>query len=167
MVVSDPNLHPLFTDHYPLSTDHYMSDRQEFIDFILDHYENPRHHGSMENPDVVMRGGNPGCGDIVTMYLRLDGAPGAERIRDVSFEGQGCTISQAAASIVTDKVLGRTLSEVAEMNHEIVVDEMGREVVANRLRCATLALNTLKAAEKKYRAGQAAKSAAEAEVENF
>ncbi len=141
-----------------------MLERQEFIDFILDHYENPRHHGAMQDPDVVMRGGNPGCGDIVTMYLRL--GPD-ERIEDVSFEGEGCTISQAAASIVTDKVLGKTLAEISGMNHELVVDEMGPEVVANRLRCATLALNTVKAAERKYRAGQAAKSAAEAEVEDF
>ena len=141
-----------------------MSDRQEFIDFILDHYENPRHHGALENPDVVMRGGNPGCGDIVTVYLRVGEG---ERIEDVSFEGQGCTISQAAASIVTDKVLGKTLAEVSAMTHEIVVDEMGHEVVANRVRCATLALNTLKAAEKKYHAGQAAHSAAAAPLEDF
>ena len=141
-----------------------MPDRQEFIDFILDHYENPRHHGALDNPDVVMRGGNPGCGDIVTVYLRL--GPG-ERIEDVSFEGEGCTISQAAASIVTDKVLGKTLAEVTGLDHELVVDEMGREVVANRLRCATLALNTVKAAERKYHAGQAAKSAGAAEVEDF
>ena len=141
-----------------------MPDRQEFIDFILDHYENPRHHGTMENPDVVMRGGNPGCGDSVTMYVRLDGG---ERVADVSFEGEGCTISQAAASIVTEKVIGKTLAEVTGLDARIVVDEMGREVVANRLRCATLALNTLKAAEKKYRAGQAAKNAMDAPVENF
>ena len=136
-----------------------MTDRQEFIDFILDHYENPRHHGALENPDVVMRGGNPGCGDIVTIYLKL--GPD-ERIVDVSFEGQGCTISQAAASIVTEKVLGQTLAEVTALNHELVVDEMGREVVENRLRCATLALNTVKAAERKYHAGLVAKSAADA-----
>ena len=136
-----------------------MIDRQEFIDFILDHYENPRHHGALDNPDVVMRGGNPGCGDIVTLYLKL--SPD-ERIVDVAFEGQGCTISQAAASIVTEKVLGKTLAEVTALSHELVVDEMGREVVENRLRCATLALNTVKAAERKYRAGQAAKSAGEA-----
>jgi nitrogen fixation NifU-like protein len=141
-----------------------MPDRQEFIDFILDHYENPRHHGALPDPDVVMRGGNPGCGDIITLYLKLDDQ---ERIWDVSFEGEGCTISQAAASLVTDKVLGKSLDEVRAMDHQIVVDELGPEVVANRLRCATLALNTLKAAEKKYRAGQAAKSAAEAQVEDF
>ncbi len=141
-----------------------MSDRQEFIDFILDHYENPRNHGPLENPDVVMRGGNPGCGDVITLYVRLDDQ---ERISAVSFEGEGCTISQAAASLVTEKVLGKSLAEVAGMNHEVVVDELGREVVANRLRCATLALNTLKAAEKKYRAGQAAKTAGDAPLEDF
>jgi nitrogen fixation NifU-like protein len=141
-----------------------MTDRQEFIDFILDHYENPRHHGQLGDPDVVMRGGNPGCGDLVTIYLRLGAG---ERIESISFEGEGCTISQAAASIVTDKVLGHTLSEVASMNHELVVDEMGREVVANRLRCATLALNTVKAAGRKYHAGQAAHRPADAPIEEF
>lgn len=141
-----------------------LNDRQEFIDFILDHYQNPRNHGAMADPDIVMKGGNPGCGDIVTMYVRLDDD---DRIAAVSFEGEGCTISQAAASIMTGKVLGKTLTEVSELGAQTVVDEMGREVVANRLRCATLALNTLKAAEKKYRAGQAARSAADAQIEDF
>lgn len=141
-----------------------MTDRQEFIDFILDHYENPRHHGPMEHADVVMRGGNPGCGDIVTLYLKLNDG---ERVADVSFEGEGCTISQAAASIVTDKLIGKTLAEVTEMDAGALIEEMGREVVANRLKCATLAINTAKAAEKKYRAGQAAHTAAEATLENF
>ena len=141
-----------------------MTDRQEYIDHILDHYQNPRHHGALENPDVVMRGGNPGCGDIVTMYVKLGPE---ERIEAISFEGEGCTISQAAASILTEKVLGKALSEVKELNHEVVVDDMSREVVSNRIRCATLALNTLKAAERKYRAGQAAHSAAEAPTEDF
>jgi nitrogen fixation protein NifU and related proteins len=139
-------------------------DRQEFIDFILDHYQNPRHHGPLENPSVVMRGGNPGCGDIVTMYIRLNDA---ECVEAVSFEGEGCTISQAAASIVTEKVLGKSLAEIAEMGHDAVVEDMGREVVATRLRCATLALNTVKAAEKKYRAGQPVTSASDAPVEDF
>jgi nitrogen fixation NifU-like protein len=141
-----------------------MTDRQEFIDFILDHYQNPRHHGPLPDPDVVMRGGNPGCGDIVTMYLRVGAG---ERVEAVSFEGEGCTISQAAASIMTEKVLGRTLGEIADLDASVVVDEMGREVVANRLRCATLALNTLKAAERKYHAGQAARNATDAPLEDF
>src|SRR5258706_14781364 len=118
-----------------------MADRQGFNGVMLDQDENPRHHGALESPDVGMRGGHPGCGDIVTMYLKL-GAD--ERIDDVSYEGQGCTISQAAASIVTEKVLGKTLAEVTTLNHELVVEEMGREVVEHRIRCATLALNTVK-----------------------
>jgi len=139
-------------------------DRQEQIEFILDHYEHPRHRGPMEAPDIVMKGGNPGCGDIVTLYVKLDGD---ERISELTFEGEGCTISQAAASMLTELAVGKTWSEVEWMDAAAFVDAMGREVVTNRLRCATLALNNLKAAEKKYRAGQRARSAAEAEVENF
>ena len=75
-----------------------MFDRQAYIDNILDHYENPRHRGHMDDASVTMKGGNPGCGDIITVYLKLDDG---ERIQDVSFEGEGCTISQAAASILS------------------------------------------------------------------
>ncbi|MER3457467.1 MAG: iron-sulfur cluster assembly scaffold protein [Chloroflexota bacterium] len=139
-------------------------DRQEQLEFILDHYENPRNRGPLASPDIVMKGGNPGCGDIVTLYVRLDGD---ERISQITFEGEGCTISQAAASMLTELALGKSLAEVEAMNAADFVEALGREIVINRLRCATLALNTLKAAEKKYRVGQRARSAAEAEVENF
>jgi nitrogen fixation NifU-like protein len=141
-----------------------MPTRQEYIDFILDHYERPHHHGPMDDADYVVKGGNPGCGDIITLYLKMDGD---DRLADVSFEGEGCTISQAATSVVTDNVIGKTLAEIAEMSHEPILEEMGRDVVASRLRCATLALNTLKAAEAKRRAGQLARSAQDAPVESF
>lgn len=127
-------------------------DRQEYIDNILDHYENPRNRHGMADATVSLKGGNPGCGDIVTMYLKLDGD---ERITDASFEGEGCTISQAAASMLTEMIIGRTLTELVEMNHEDFVDAIGREVVISRPKCATLALNTAKAAERKYRVLQA------------
>ncbi len=133
-----------------------MFDRQAFIDNILDHYENPRHHGSIEDATVTMKGGNPGCGDIVTIYLKLDKD---ERIQDVSFEGEGCTISQAAASILSEQILGKTLEEVKNMDHTQFIEDLGREVVINRLKCATLALNTVKAAERKYHAQQAGQDA--------
>lgn len=125
-----------------------MPTRQESIDFILDHYENPRHSGPLAEADLVLQGGNPGCGDVLTFYLKL-GADG--RVADVAFEGEGCTISQAAASVMTDKVLGRTLAELAAMNQEPLIDELGREVVSTRIRCATLALNLLKTAEQQLR----------------
>ncbi len=84
-------------------------DRQAQIDFILDHYENPRHYGALPAASVVQKGGNPGCGDIVTFYLKVDGDG---RIEDISFEGEGCTISQAASSIVTEMFYGKTLADV-------------------------------------------------------
>ena len=78
------------------------------IDFILDHYENPRHYGPLADASVVQKGGNPGCGDVVTFYLE---GGGDGRIEDISFEGEGCTISQAACSIVTEMFTGKTLAE--------------------------------------------------------
>jgi nitrogen fixation NifU-like protein len=122
-------------------------DRQAFIDNILDHYENPRHRGVLENPTVEIRGGNPGCGDLIIAYLKVEGAE--DRITDVRFDGEGCTISQASASILSEQLIGLTLADVEALDHEAFVEDLGREVVINRLRCATLALNTVKAAKRK------------------
>jgi len=124
-------------------------DRQEAIEFLLDHYQNPRNHGAFEPVDVTMPGGNPGCGDVVTIYLKVDDA--GDKIEHLTFEGTGCTISQAAASILTEMVDGKPLAEVDEMDFNDMIEILGREVVNTRPRCATLALGTLKAAITKYR----------------
>ena len=128
-----------------------MFDRQAYIENIKDHYDNPQHHGALDNATVSIKGGNPGCGDIVTVYLKVDDQ---ERITDYSFEGEGCTISQAAASMLGEHVIGKTLDVIKEMDYNAFIDEMGREVVMSRPKCATLALNTVKAAERKYREEQ-------------
>jgi nitrogen fixation NifU-like protein len=125
-------------------------DRQEAIENLLDHYEHPRNSGQLDPVDVVMPGGNPGCGDIVTIYLRV--TPAGDAVERLTFEGKGCTISQAAASILTELVDGKPLSEVDEMDFNDMIDLLGREVVSTRPRCATLALGTLKSAIHKYRA---------------
>ena len=131
-------------------------DRQHYIDFLLDHYENPRNRGKLENADVTTSGGNPGCGDIVTMHVAIkDGV-----LDKVRFEGEGCTISQAGASIVAESFEGRPLAEVEEMGFEEIVETMGRQVVTSRLRCATVALGTLKAAVEEYRKHQIRSGAA-------
>ena len=124
-------------------------DRQEAIEYLLDHYQNPRHHGAFEPVDVTMPGGNPGCGDIVTIYLKVNDA--GDHVERVAFEGSGCTISQAAASILTEMVEGKPLTDIDEMDFNDMIDLLGREVVSTRPRCATLALGTLKAAITKYR----------------
>lgn len=118
-------------------------DRSEYIEYLLDHYQNPRHKHRMENADVQLGGGNPGCGDLITIYLKVDDH---DRITDASFEGEGCTISQAGGSIITDMLSGMTLEEVKELGTSTMIDEMGEEIVKSRVRCATLALGTAQAA---------------------
>lgn len=122
-------------------------DRQEYIEFILDHYNHPRNKGMLEDPDILVNGGNPGCGDVVTLYVKLDEN---DRITDLKFDGHGCTISMAASSLLTEKLLGRTLADVEAMDYDELIDELGREVVQSRLRCATLAMDTLKAGAREY-----------------
>lgn len=124
-------------------------DRQEAIEFLLDHYQNPRNRGTLDDANVVMPGGNPGCGDVVTIYLKVNEA--GDHVDAVSFEGEGCTISQAAASILTEMVEGKPLAEIDDMDFNDMIEHLGREVVNTRPRCATLALGTLKSAIVKYR----------------
>jgi len=123
-------------------------DRQEYIEIILDHFENPRHRHRMDGADVQLGGGNPGCGDLITMYLRIGDD---DRIEAVSFEGEGCTISQAGGSIIAELVEGLSLDEVKGLGTHTMIDEMGVDVVKSRVRCATLALGTVQAAVDLYR----------------
>jgi nitrogen fixation protein NifU and related proteins len=116
-------------------------DRQEAIEFLVDHYQNPRNRGPIEHADVHLTGGNPGCSDRVEMYAKV-GPDG--HVEQVSFEGEGCTISMAAASYVTELVQGMTLDQVEDLSFETLIDDLGREVVMARPTCATVALGTLK-----------------------
>ena len=140
--------------------------REEQLELLLEHYRNPVGKGALDDADVVVPGGNPGCGDIVTIYLKgnEDGA-----IRAVRFEGQGCTISQAAASILMELVAedGLTMDDILEMDGSTMMEILGRDLVSTRPKCATLALGTLKAAVKRYRAERrlAAAEAKESEAE--
>src|SRR3712207_455992 len=120
------------------------------IQFLLDHYERPRHRGALEDADVEMPGGNPGCGDVVTVYLK--GAGDHEHIEAVSYEGEGCTISMAASSMLLEQVVESdlTMDEVLAMDYNEMIDQLGRQIVASRPRCATLGLGTLKAAIRRY-----------------
>ncbi len=79
-------------------------------EIILDHYQNPRNHGRLEQPTVANRGHNPLCGDEIELSLAIDEDGG--RIGDIRFAGRGCSISQASASMMTDIVKGQTLAEV-------------------------------------------------------
>lgn len=122
-------------------------DRQTTIETLLELYENPEHRGELPGADMTVLGGNPGCGDIVTIHMKVSPEGKVDRIM---FEGTGCTISQAAAELVAERMEGSTLSEIEALQQEIIIDELGREVVMSRPRCATLALGTLKQAVQEY-----------------
>ena len=123
-------------------------DRETRIAWLVDHARRPRHRGPLPDADASVPGGNPGCGDLVTLHLRAD--PAEDRVAAVTFEGEGCTLSQAAASILAERVNRRhcTFAEVEQFTYEDMMDIVGREVADARPRCATLALGTLKAAVK-------------------
>jgi nitrogen fixation NifU-like protein len=115
---------------------------QLYREVILDHYKNPRRHGLLEGPDAQADGQNPLCGDEVTVSLRFDG----DTIADVGFEGRGCAISQAATSMLTEIVVGRAAEDVARMEKEELLDEIGIPLSPVRLKCALLGLGVLKVA---------------------
>src|SRR5947209_13348523 len=98
-------------------SDRPQMSREDFIAFIMDHIEKPRNNRTMDDPTVEVSGGNPGCGDIVTMYLKVDDD---EKIEDISFIAEGCTISRAGASFMTSRRKGKPLAEVEEMSYDII-----------------------------------------------
>jgi nitrogen fixation NifU-like protein len=115
-----------------------------YREVILDHYKNPRGHGTIEDADAEAEGQNPLCGDEVSIYVRF-GTDG-ETIDEVKFSGRGCAISQAATSMLTEMVTGKKAAEVAELPKEELLDEVGIPLTPIRLKCAMLGLTTLKVA---------------------
>jgi len=120
------------------------------IQILTDHYRKPRHRGTIEDADVAMPGGNPGCGDVITVYIK--GSEDHEHLKDATYEGEGCTISMAAASMLLEEVHDGdlTMGQIMEMDYNEMIDKLGKQIVASRPRCATLGLGTLKAAIRKY-----------------
>jgi nitrogen fixation NifU-like protein len=109
---------------------------------ILEHYKNPHHFGELRDADITQEGDNPLCGDVVTLYLKLDDG----QLKDVRFRGRGCAISQASASILTDMIVGKPLTELKSFPTQELLDELGIQISPARMKCATLAVNTLRVA---------------------
>jgi nitrogen fixation NifU-like protein len=115
-----------------------------YREVILDHYKNPRGHGVMEHADAEAEGQNPLCGDEVSIYVAF-GEDG-ETIDDVKFSGRGCAISQAATSMLMEMTKGRTAEQVAALDKDELLAEIGVPLTPVRLKCAMLGLTTLKVA---------------------
>jgi nitrogen fixation NifU-like protein len=114
-----------------------------YRDEILEHYRNPHNFGILESPTTAKEGANPLCGDRITLMLTIndDGT-----VEDVAFTGRGCAISQASASMLTDDIKGKPLSEIAQLGRQDVLDNLSIEISPARMKCAMLSLETLKSA---------------------
>ena len=115
-----------------------------YREVILDHYKNPRGHGVIEGADAEAEGQNPLCGDEVSIYVAF--GDDGETIEDVKFSGRGCAISQAATSMLMEMTKGRTAAEVAALDKDELLEEIGVPLTPVRLKCAMLGLTTLKVA---------------------
>jgi len=138
-----------------------------YKEVVLDHYRSPRHQGELENPTFKEGGHNPSCGDTLQVYVKLDDD---DKIVDVAFDGHGCSISLASSSMMTEIMIGKTVVEALELvetfegmmrgeaefpDEDEFLDVLSMKGVAEfpvRVKCATLAWDTMKRAIKKYHA---------------
>ena len=114
-----------------------------YKEIILDYYRNPRNRGTIDSPDSKARDSNPLCGDVVEMQLKFSSG----KVSDIKFSGDGCAISQASASMLTELVMGKTVDEVRKIDKTLLLENLGSpNLGAVRIKCALLPLKVMKTA---------------------
>ncbi len=118
-----------------------------YKEIILDYYKNPRNRGTMESPQAIAKDSNPLCGDVVEMQLKFSEG----KVSDIKFNGDGCAISQASASMLTEMVMGKSIDQVRKIDKIALLDNLGSpNLGAVRIKCALLPLKVVKTALYQY-----------------
>ena len=112
-----------------------------YREIILDHYRNPRNKGRISDPDASFHDSNPLCGDEIDIHLKVED----DVVKDIKFEGRGCAISQASASMLTEMVMNKPLTSVKELGKDDILENIGlMNLGPARIKCALLSLKVLK-----------------------
>jgi len=110
-----------------------------YQDIILDHYHHPHNKGKIDHPDNSVLTNNPLCGDKIEMTVILD----KNKIKEIKFSGEGCVISQASASMLTDYAKNRSKQELKKLDSKFIIKMLGIDLGVNRIKCAVLPLEAL------------------------
>ncbi|HEX4206025.1 MAG TPA: SUF system NifU family Fe-S cluster assembly protein [Ktedonobacteraceae bacterium] len=111
----------------------------DYREYILDHYRDPRNYGTLDDPDVHSEDTNPLCGDQLSMDIQIEG----DHVKAVRFQGRGCAISQAAASMLSEMIDGKTVEEITALGKDDVLEALGISISPARTKCAFLSLRVL------------------------
>lgn len=124
-----------------------------YTEIILDLYKNPQNKGEIANPELDVSGGNPSCGDYARFTMRIKN----KKIEEIKFYGNGCAISVAAESLLTEMVKGKTIAEAKKITKEELFKELGN-IIQTRIKCALLGLTILKKGIEAYEANKEKKT---------